>query len=399
MANLSSNSSFLEKNNTTYFPLSFWLDAFGSTYFIDSMYLFVTSPLSFLGLVSNLIAFRILCGDQFKTVRLYSYQKVYLVNSATFCLVSMFSFLLTRRFIYFYTYAANIYIAHVYLSILNFSYFYAGCLDILIIIDRIILLRNKAFFVNNFSPYLLCFVMLIAAIVIEMPYFFKFYAASLTVSLSANQAWTVQYVDSSEFSKSTLGLAFSYMQYALRDFLVFAIALVLNVYSIYILKIHLAKKSNLLKQTKSNMELTRTKKESNNQESVHKSKNIQTNDEKSLNTNGGSNIQPFSTLNGIQSVASTSTNKANLTRKKKKITNADVKTTLMVIFTSTFGLIVHSFECYGLWYFTYYIDTLGFTLASICNMLHVLKHSLNLAIYLTFNTMIYEGFKMIFKTN
>jgi hypothetical protein len=380
-----------------YYSLDYWLNAFGSNYFIDSIYLFLLPPLSLFGLILNVIAFKVLSTSQFQQIRLYDYQKVYLINSSCVCLASIFTFLLTRLFINFYSYEANIYIAHVYLTVINVGYFYSGSMDVFIVLDRISILKNKQIrIINKYSPYSICFALLILVLIVEIPYYFKFYAASITVSLSPTENITLQYVGSSEFSRSPLGLTLSNAQYIIRDFLTISVSSLLNAYSIYLLKkLHTNKLCLLGINRKITYQNKSTQTDSNYR--IISRKTVEYHEEIRLIS---TNQRMHKTRDDLSDLSYSSDSSSTIKVKAKKrpdLNIAEKKITIMVVIISLMSVIIHIFECFGVWYFTYYIDTFGFTLAVIGNSLHAFKSSSNFFIYMIFDRKFRNNFKRLFR--
>jgi hypothetical protein len=72
---------------------------FGSTQFIDIIYL-VVSSLAPIGLCLNLIGIRILFNRSFKNAKIYDYMKVYMIISSVSCMSLIPAFVFARRFFY-----------------------------------------------------------------------------------------------------------------------------------------------------------------------------------------------------------------------------------------------------------------------------------------------------------
>lgn len=64
----------------------------GSYLPIDSIYLFFISPLSFIGLILNMLSFYVIVKINIKNIMIYKYLKVYCINSGVICLISSLSF-------------------------------------------------------------------------------------------------------------------------------------------------------------------------------------------------------------------------------------------------------------------------------------------------------------------
>jgi hypothetical protein len=123
-----SSAENVSSNNLTYFSFDFWLSQIGSSAYVDTMNLAISIIYAF-GLVFNLLFFRILFNNEFKSVNLYSYLKVYLLNSSFICLAGVGLFLVARRYFYPNPQIAAIYLAYFYCYIVITGYFYTSMLD------------------------------------------------------------------------------------------------------------------------------------------------------------------------------------------------------------------------------------------------------------------------------
>ncbi len=61
--------------NITYDPYQLFLDLVGSTWILDSLYLFVLTPLGLISFLSNFISFMIFFKKEFNKIILFSYLK------------------------------------------------------------------------------------------------------------------------------------------------------------------------------------------------------------------------------------------------------------------------------------------------------------------------------------
>ena len=97
------------------------LEQFGSIWPLDSIYLFVITPLGLIGFLLNLLCFYILKHNDFSKVNIYGYFKIININSALLCLIqsTLFISLTYRYFEFSNTNETNLYSTMVYLPVSN----------------------------------------------------------------------------------------------------------------------------------------------------------------------------------------------------------------------------------------------------------------------------------------
>jgi hypothetical protein len=223
------------------FPsLEFIFESLGSTLIGDIIDLFINPIVCLFGLISNLIAFRLLFSEQFKSIKLYNYLKVYLINSALLCLTIIGFLANSRRFLYLNSYASNFYVIHIGLTIVSTCYFYAGVLDILIILDRIFLITNKNGILSYLSTFKLCSILFLACLIINFPQFFIYEVVGIPINLSVSEARMFYFFMPNQFGRSSVGTILMYIVGFFRDFFTLASQIVLNIVSLYFLKRHLS---------------------------------------------------------------------------------------------------------------------------------------------------------------
>ena len=99
----SSNASYF------YYDLDFWLPQFASTWALDSIYLFVITPLALIGMFLNIFTFILLTKKEFHKNKIYSFFKWIALNSALMNLVEsgLFSCSTYRYFDFSNSYESN----------------------------------------------------------------------------------------------------------------------------------------------------------------------------------------------------------------------------------------------------------------------------------------------------
>jgi hypothetical protein len=158
-----------------------FLNQIGSTWMLDSLYLFLITPLSIFGVLLNIFTLVGLCktsnNGSNRSIAYFQYLKVYTLNSIIVCGLLALSFCSrSQRYISFsYSYLSRFYRCKITYSLYAF-YFYGNILAILIKFERLSMLHLKTFFKQK--PYTLSFILFIVAFSISFPTFFVYHVKS-----------------------------------------------------------------------------------------------------------------------------------------------------------------------------------------------------------------------------
>jgi hypothetical protein len=242
-------------NFTDSYSLDYWFDFFGIYKYADAVLLFFIPWFSFIGFILNLITFKVLLNEQFKGTKIFDYFKVYTLNSAFVCVVSVGNFLRTKRFIDFNSYLSMFFVKNILVPIDNTGYFYGSLLDILIILEQIFILLNRGTFFSRCSAYLNSIVLFVICLIVNFPFFFAFEIATYAVKLIDGEIYTIYLIVPSEFALDQMGEIILWILYVLRDILTPMVQIICNLLLVVNLKRHLEKKLKLLPQ-KSNKNIS-----------------------------------------------------------------------------------------------------------------------------------------------
>jgi hypothetical protein len=329
------NTTDIDYNSTVeeyYYPLEYWLNAFGYLPFADMMYFFFQPIVSFLGLLMNSWAMGIMLNRKFKDKKMFSYLRVYLANSAILSFVCMFSFTTTMRYVNFNMQLSMIYLTYIYVVFYNTGYFLGSLLDIQMICNQICMIKNKEIkLLEIFSPYTRSLIALVFCICVNSPYYFVFSPQSDSVKLGANETRVFHFYGHTEFADSLAGKIVNFTLFFGRDLVTLVFEISLNVWLIFLVKKHQAKKSILLNR-------------------------------------------------GLPSQSS------SLNIAERQITRHDLRVTLMVMLMSLLSTLAHLFEFSGLVYNLIYTDELTIILPSFADLFISIKHSSNFIILILFNS-------------
>ena len=115
------------------------INVFGSTWFFDSIFVFVLTPSCFFGIILNMLSIFIFYKTIHKQTLLYKYLIIYSINNEFICLILFFAFYVySPRYVGLrFDYFARFFSCILANSILAPIYLFGNLLDILINIDRL----------------------------------------------------------------------------------------------------------------------------------------------------------------------------------------------------------------------------------------------------------------------
>ena len=231
-------------NSTSIESLDYWFNYYGVTFTIDIMYMYFLTPISIVSLFLNSISFYTLASNhQFSKSILYSYLKLYILNSIiiSLLLISAFTCNTYRIFEFTNTYLALVYGSYILTPVISFFYFYSTLLEICISLER-----SLKFFpakyrfkkIKNFKR--ICLMLFLFSTVINIPFGFVYYPALAEVPVG-KKILNLYYWGLSDFSVSVYGKFITYVVYGVRDILFLLIKIIINIYSVYVVRQYLSK--------------------------------------------------------------------------------------------------------------------------------------------------------------
>jgi hypothetical protein len=329
----------MSTTNITYFSIEYWLEKAGSTMLTDLINL-LSTPISFVGFILNLISLKILFHGNFKSIKLFTYFKEYSANSALICFVSLGLFLLTTKFINFNSYYSMFYFTHIYLPIVTTGYFYGCILDIVIILEHIFILKNKRNLLGKYKPFRTCAILFVICFIINFPFFLAFRPEIKQVFISPNETFNLYFLASTDFGNSVGGKIVLFAVYILRDLITLLLEATLNIITIVLFKKYILNKSKLLNRTK----------------------------------------QPKAVISG-------------------SINKGDQKAVSIVIILSILTILEHSAIIMASIYSNFFVNKLTFTFAAFSSFFVTLKHLSNFFLLLIMNKNFKKSFIELFKIN
>jgi hypothetical protein len=237
---------YLAPNHTITVSVWEFYDQLGLTFMSTVIYLSLVIPLSVIGLVLTLIAFLILKRDEFANQPLFFYYRVVILASICLsCLQLTGSFLFCQRFWPLLgTYSLSFYHTYVKIFACYVLGLFRNLLDIVIVLDRIVMFEPRVKFFVKFSPLVNVTIVLVFAIVFNIPQIFVFKIVDYPVWLITEQRHTHIYgLGLSDFINDQNCLVLVVVMNLVRSVLCIVIQIVLNVVSIVLFVSFMEKKT------------------------------------------------------------------------------------------------------------------------------------------------------------
>ena len=236
-------SNNTQSNQTNAVDLDYWFSYYGATFSIDIMYMYFLTPLSILAFILNSISFYILSKADFSLSIFYSYLKLQILNSIILSalLITAFACNTYRIFDFTNTFEALAYGAYFHTPVVSIFYFYSTLLEICIALERSLKFFPAKFRfkkINNFNN--VCLLMFLFSALINIPSGFVYYPSLAKVKVG-NKILNLYYWGLTDFSLSVFGKVITYLVYIVRDIGFLVLKIVINVYSVYVVRQYLTK--------------------------------------------------------------------------------------------------------------------------------------------------------------
>lgn len=368
-------------NRTSYLTKDVWFEIFGSNMILDSLYIYLMTPVSFIGFLLNLLSFYIFTKNRFDSTPIFAYFKVYTINSSIICLLSSTYFVIVtyKYFEFSNTFESRVYGCYVYIPILTTAYFYSGVLDVYISLERLFYFLPSLSYINSISWKKVALALFLLSLALNSPHFFVYVPSYIDVNLDKDNVFRIYFWGFSEFAKTQTGKIVEYVIYFIRDMLTLITETVLNVLSIILLNRHLARKRDMVISINHN---------NNNEAAVEAARH----DSSSLSMQTTSNTNNNANVNAISPATMASNKNEFLNRVNRNLTH-------MVIIMCSLSALQHIFFLYCTFYFLVAQDLTAYSVCYFSNFITSFKHFSNFFVFLIFNNLFLEEFKLLFKKN
>lgn len=226
---------------------------FGSPWFVYAGTLYGITPISIIGVITNLIAYLVLCKAPFQNTVLFKYLRLNALNSLIVSLILLTRFTTTvYKFDFTNTYSASFYSNYFYTPFLSIFYLNGNLLDIIIIVERILNVRpneNLKKIVNSKYFWVILFII---SVLLSIPYFWGGFPCYVDIMINNSTLVRNYYSKSTAFAQSTAGQIFGFIMFFIRDVLTLVLKMLLNITSVLLMKNYLKKRKARLVNLKSN---------------------------------------------------------------------------------------------------------------------------------------------------
>jgi hypothetical protein len=303
---------------------------------------------------------------------LYSYLRVYTINSAVMCLfcVTLFTANSFRFFSWTYAYPTQFFNNYIEIPVSNTSYYFGTMLDLIITLDRISFFHKSIKKIFILGPYKLCGVILAFCIVTDFPFYFNYSVNMFTFTVNGTQLVHAWFGLPSTYSYSEVGKIVTLVIESFRDVFLLLAELALSVVSIYCLRKYFKNRLRLL------INKTASSKRTNEGRTVNETVN-----QTGLRTNTHAVVQETKSKAG----------------KQNEVSSADLRSTIMAIVICSLSMLEH-LSLLGCVVYPYlnanYLITAYICFGSSAG--YGLKHSANFFIFYFFNKKFSEKLRAIF---
>jgi len=227
----------MNSSNETYYPLEYWLAAFGYPSFSEILSLYVILPLGLISFAFNVLTFIILLKPCFFGSVFFSYMKLYIFNGIILSLVSSIFFV---SFTYRVFDIGNSYdgiLSSLYITTLiqPIVFLYSALLEICIVIERSLYFLSKRLrkiHIIEFNK--LIIILFLLSVVVHLPFFFLYVPSYADVQLKQQTRYRIWFINYTDFSFSLFGKILIYAQYLIRDISPLIAKIILNSLLIYL---------------------------------------------------------------------------------------------------------------------------------------------------------------------
>jgi hypothetical protein len=233
-------------SNVTYLPLEYWYEYYGSSWYQEIAFISFI-PSSLVGFILNLLVYTILRDKQFN-LPIYSYLRAYTICSACVCLAFSTKFIQNARRIIGVTNSETAiwYTTKFLIPLITILYIYGACLDIVLSLERALLLSNTFKKFKKLNPTKLCVFFFIFSFLFQIPVWFYYEPASKEIPLNETYNLKIHYFTRSEFGNSFTASILIVIHHLIADFLTVFLENLINIITLIYLRKYLKRKDKLM---------------------------------------------------------------------------------------------------------------------------------------------------------
>jgi hypothetical protein len=239
------NTTELNKNTTeSYYSLEYWLSVFGSIYALDVANVALI-PIGIIGAALNILALLVMRAENFN-LPFYTYLRAYTYCSTCICLLNATLFTSGTRYLLKFTNTKGSvqYYSYLFGPLITIINLYGSFIDVVLSMERIVLLSKKMEWFRKIDPKLLCLIFAIIANLLVWPYWTIYKPQQLTVKLNETTPFVIHYFNIKVFRSGIL----EYLAILLYIMDTFPIVLetAFNIISIFLIKKYTKNKIRVL---------------------------------------------------------------------------------------------------------------------------------------------------------
>ena len=247
--NLNKQKEYVDLNELFYLKL-------GSTWTLDSMYLFLMGPLGLLGFFLNLISYfkikNISPNRNAFNLTLKKYLKIYTMNSSMICLIFSLCaiFRAPRYFDLAQNYVGSLFNCKIIPWLTVTIFFYINILDCVLLTDRLATLTTKLNIFKNYDANKVSLVAFLVCFLINLPGFFLYQTKSTEefeeIINSYDKLINFIYYTTDPFFFTPIGFGFMVILVTIKDLLTMILEITLSILVSVVFKRYLIRKTHLL---------------------------------------------------------------------------------------------------------------------------------------------------------
>jgi hypothetical protein len=187
--------------NETYHSLKYWYSLFGYVY-AKNIVNVVLIPIGLTGAVLNILALIVMRANAFNNLPFYTFLKEYTYCSLFICLLNATLFTSGTRYLIKFSNSKGSfeYYSHFFGPLITVTNFYGSFIDVVLSMERIVLLSKKLEWFKKINPKLLCLIFAIISNVIAWPFWILYIPKSFTAMLNETTPFVIHFYNVKEFS-------------------------------------------------------------------------------------------------------------------------------------------------------------------------------------------------------
>jgi hypothetical protein len=185
--------------NVTYYPLNHWYSQFASSREQEILALVMLGS-GIIGIFLNILTLIVLRSNAFD-LKVYTYLRVFVVNSIMLCFWTALSFIFMVKsfFSFANTNGASLFNIYLVIPFLRMNNTFGVFIDILISFERVALFSNRFNWFKKLKPIIPCEISAIISVFVVIPYFFYYKPIQIEIPLNETEVFTMHFFRSKKY--------------------------------------------------------------------------------------------------------------------------------------------------------------------------------------------------------